>query len=356
MKTDAYRGWDSETRFRYLLDDLMPLDPGGWRLPEVRAALSTLGWEIQPVTPGNPPDLARRDRPEVAWELGWHPRGPRQGVGVLTVAAEDPEQVLGLEINVSYGIAYDDDHAHELHFAQTAREVAEEVLGGPPTRLSGPGPRAVWHRPGTSVAVTLDEGCVVLQLLCTDQGAEFRRGHPDLWRASARADLSAPEPERPAREWEEFQERLGAALTALCAEVHTFPGDLTLRLSSVRDPLRSTAAVGVRWDDALRLQAPAERPGLPGADRLTASGWQHDDGLRQRVVLAAQAMGDRSRGPAREAAALLVDALRAVEVDLADLAYSGEVDVPKGTHHLELPHLGIPRAVPEPDEAVAAGA
>ncbi|MFF8554120.1 hypothetical protein ACF058_14915 [Streptomyces sp. NPDC015501] len=357
MTTDAYRGWDSETRFRRLLDELVPLDPGGWRLPDVRTALSTPGWEIRPVVPGgSPPDLARGPRPEVAWELGHHPRGPRQGVGVLTVAAEDPEQVLGLEVNLSYGIAYDDDHAHELHFAQTAREVAEDVLGGPPTRLSGPGSRAVWRRPGTSVAIAVDEGCVVLQLLCTDQGAEFRRGRPDQWRAAARADLSAPEPERPVRDREELRERLGEALAALCAEVHTFPGDFTLRLSSLRDPLRSVVAVGKGWDDALRLQAPAGGPGLPGADRLTASGWQHGDGVRQHTVLAALAMGDRSRGPAREAAALLVDALRALEVDLADLAYSGEVEVPKGARHLELPHLGIPRAAPEPEEAAGAGA
>ncbi len=125
---------------------------GGRRLPEVRAALSTLGWEIRPVAPGGlGPDLARGPRPEVAWEPGGPPRGPRQGVGVLTVAADDAEQVLGVEVNLSYGIAYDDDHARELHFAQTAREVAGDVLGGPPTRLAGPGPRAVWIRPGADV-------------------------------------------------------------------------------------------------------------------------------------------------------------------------------------------------------------
>ncbi|MDW4917462.1 hypothetical protein [Streptomyces californicus] len=178
MRTDyACRGWDSETRYRRLLDDLIPLDLGGWRLPEVRAALSTLGWEIRPVGPGEGvPGLARGRRPEVAWVLDHPPRGPRQGVGVLTMAADDAEQVLGVEVNLSYGIAYDDDHAHELHFAQTAREVTEDVLGGPPTRLAGPGPRAVWIRPGADVGVTLDEGNVVLPLLRTDRGAEFRRG------------------------------------------------------------------------------------------------------------------------------------------------------------------------------------
>ncbi|MFF6927906.1 hypothetical protein [Streptomyces californicus] len=107
MRTDdAYRGWDSEARCRRLPDALIPLDPGGRRLPEVRAALSTLGWEIRPVGPGGDvPDLARGRRPEVAWVLDHPPRGPRQGVGVLTVAADDAAQVLGAEVNLSYGVA-----------------------------------------------------------------------------------------------------------------------------------------------------------------------------------------------------------------------------------------------------------
>ncbi|MFH8881222.1 hypothetical protein [Streptomyces californicus] len=348
MRTDdAYRGWDSETRYRRLLDDLIPLDLDGWRLPEVRAALSTLGWEIRPVAPGGRgPDLARGPRPEVAWELDGPPHGPRQGVGVLTVAADDAEQVVGVEVNLSYGIAYDDDHAHELHFAQTAREVTEDVLGGPPTRLAGPGPRAVWIRPGADVAVTLDEGSVVLQLLRPGRDAEFRRGYPDVWRGPLDADLSRPEPSRPVRDWDEAGERLGTALLALCTEVHAFPGDFTLRLSCARDPLRSVTAVGNGSDDALRLEAPADHPDLPGSDRFAASGWQHYDGLRQRVVLGALGTGDRPRGPVREAVSLLVESVRALEVDLADLTYSGEVDVPKGARQLELPHLGVPRAVP----------
>ncbi|MFD7420466.1 hypothetical protein ACFV6M_08465 [Streptomyces californicus] len=269
MRTDyACRGWDSETRYRRLLDDLIPLDLGGWRLPEVRAALSTLGWKIRPVGPGEGvPGLARGRRPEVAWVLDHPPRGPRQGVGVLTMAADDAEQVLGVEVNLSYGIAYDDDHAHELHFAQTAREVTEDVLGGPPTRLAGPGPRAVWIRPGADVGVTLDEGNVVLPLLRTDRGAEFRRGYPDVWRGSLGADPSRPEPSRPVRDWADAGERLGT--------------------------------------------------------------------------------GDRPRGPIREAVSLLVDAVRALEMDLADLTYSGEVAVPTSAGHLELPQLGLPRAVPE---------
>ncbi len=79
MRTDdAYRGWDSETRYRRLLDDLIPLDLGGWRLPEVRAALSTLGWELRPVGPGEGvPDLAR-GRLGRRWRGCWttRPGGP----------------------------------------------------------------------------------------------------------------------------------------------------------------------------------------------------------------------------------------------------------------------------------------
>ncbi|WP_069740971.1 hypothetical protein [Streptomyces sp. EN23] len=352
MMTDEYRGWDSETRFQRLLDELLPLDMGTWRLPEVRAVLDdTLGWQARPVTPGgSPPDLARGSRPEVAWELGWHPKGPRQGVGVLTVAAEDPEQVLGLEINLSYGIAYDDDHAHECHFAQTARAVTAYALGGPPTRLAGPGRRAVWHRAGTSVAVMVDEGCVVLQLLCTDQGAEFRPGRPDLWRGSAGADLYAPEPSKPVRGWGDAQARLSSALQSLCAEVQDFPGGFTLLLSSAGAPSRFVRAAASHEADVLRLETPADVPGLPDSERLGRLGWHRSDTLWRRMVPGALTRKD----PVLGAAADLVEAVRTLEVGLFDLVHSGEVSVPTGTRHLELPQLGVPRAAP--DEAEPTGA
>ncbi|MGW6585417.1 hypothetical protein ACWF9X_07980 [Streptomyces globisporus] len=344
MTTDAYRGWDSETRFQRLLDELLPLDMGTWRLPEVRAALDRLGWQVRPVAPdGSPPDLARGRRPEVAWELGGHPQGPRQGVGVLTVAADDPEQVLGLEVNLSYGIAYDDDHAHECHFAQTAREVTAYALRGLPTRLAGPGLRAVWHRPGTSVAVMLDEGCVILQLLCTDRGTEFRPGQPDLWRGSARADLSPPEPSKPVQGWGDAQARLTSALQALCAEMVDFPGGFMLRLSSARDPLRFAVAAASDDTDVLRLETPAGFPDLPDPERLGRLGWHRRDALWQRMVPGALTRRD----PVLGAAAGLVEAVRTLEVDLSDLVYSGEVTVPTGLRHLELPQLGLPRAAPD---------
>ncbi|MFF8265504.1 hypothetical protein [Streptomyces virginiae] len=338
MTTDRYRGWDSETRFQRLLDKLMPLDMGGWRLPEVRAALDTLGWRLLPVTPGQlPPDPARGRRPEVAWNLSGYPEGPRQGIGVLTVAPGDPEQVLGLEINLDYGIAYDDDHSDEWHFAQTARDVTGRALNGPPTWLAGPGPRAVWHRPGTSVAVMLDEGCVVLQLLCTDQGAEFRPGQPDLWRGSAAAALSPPEPSQPVEDWVNVQTRLGAVMESLCAGVPTFPGRFTLHLSSARDPLRFVSA----WneEEALRVEAFTHFADLPDPERLTGLGWRRHGGLWQRLFPGVLQRG----GSAREAAALLVDALHTLEVDASELVYSGELATPGGVRHLELPHLGVSR-------------
>lgn len=349
MTTDRYRYWDSETRFQHLLDELIPLDLGSWRLPDVRAALGTLGWQLLPVTPGqHPPDPARGRRPEVAWTLGHHPRGPRQGVGVLTVASGDPEQVLGLEINLSYGIAYDDDHSSEWHFAQTARELTGRALDGPPTRLAGPGPRAVWHRPGTSVAVLLDEGCVVLQLLCTAQGAESRPGQPDLWRASAPEDLSPAEPEQPVRDWVDAQARLSAAMQSLCAGVPTFPGRFTLHVSSARDPLRFVSAWNEEED--LRVEAFTHFADLPDAETLTGLGWRRHGGLWQRLFPGALQRGER----AREATALLVDALLTLEVDAAELVYSGELSTPGGLRHLELPRLGVLRTVPE--ETTTAGA
>lgn len=331
-----------------MLDELMPLDMGSWLLPEVRAALGTLGWRLLPVSPGQHPDLARGRRPEVAWALGHPPEGPRQGIGVLTVAPGAPGQVLGLEINLSYGIAYDDDHSSEWHFAQTARELTERALGGPPTWLAGPGPRAVWHRPGVSVAVMLDEGCVVLQLLRTAHGTESRPGQPDVWRGSTRAHPSPPEPPQRVRDWTDAQARLSAVMQALCAQVPALPAGFILHLSSARDPLRFVSA----WNEGedLRVEAFTHFADLTDPDRLTRLGWRRHGGLWQRRFPGAQNRGEH----AREATALLVDALITLEVDTSELVYSGELSTPGGLRHLELPHLGVPRAVPE--ETIPVGA
>ncbi|MFC7220536.1 hypothetical protein ACFQLX_20580 [Streptomyces polyrhachis] len=338
MTTDGYRGWDSEKRFQRLLDQLTPLDMGGWRLPEVRAALDTLGWRLLPVAPGeHPPDLARGRRPEVAWTVAGHPEGPRQGIGVLTVAPEDPEQVLGLEVNLSYGIAYDDDHNDEWHFAQTAREVTARTLGAAPTRLSGPGPRAVWHRPGSSVAVLLDEGCVVLQLLSTDAGAGFRPGRPDLWRGPVTTHLCAPGPERPVADWADVRTRLGAVLASLCAGVPPFLGRFILHLSCARDPLRFVSAWNEQED--LRIEAFTNYAELADPERLTGLGWRPHGGLWQRRFPRVPLRPEQ----ADEAAALLVDALTTLGADARDLLYSGELTTPGGRRHLELPQLGVPR-------------
>ncbi|WP_405667196.1 hypothetical protein OG379_35010 [Streptomyces sp. NBC_01166] len=349
MTADRYKGWDSETRFQSLLDELIPLDMGSWLLPEVRAALATLGWQLLPVSPGqHPPDPARGRRPEVAWTLGRPPEGPRQGVGVLTVASGDPRQVLGLEVNLTYGIAYDDDHSSEWHFAQTARELTERALGGPPTWLAGPGPRAVWHRPGVSVAVMLDEGCVVLQLLRTAHGTESRPGQPDVWRGSTPARPCAPEAPQPVRNWTDAQARLSGVMQALCAQVPTLPGSFTLHLSSARDPLRFVSAWNEEED--LRVEAFTHFADLADPERLTRLGWRRHGGLWQRRFRGAQKRGEH----AREATALLVDALITLEVDTSELVYFGELSTPRGLRHLELPYVGVPRAAPE--EATPAGA
>ncbi|MFD3536821.1 hypothetical protein [Streptomyces sp. NPDC058664] len=133
-------------------------------------------------------------------------------------------------------------------------------------------------------------------------------------------------------------------MRSLCAGVPTFLGRFTLHLSSTRDPLRFVSA----WNEAegLRVEAFTHFADLADPERLTGLGRRRRGGLWQRLFPGAPQRGE----PAREAAALRVDALRTLEVDASELVYAGELTAPGGLRHLELPHLGVSR------EATATGA
>ncbi|MFD5205267.1 hypothetical protein ACFWM7_35100 [Streptomyces sp. NPDC058375] len=71
MTIDAYRGRDSETRFQRLLDDLLPLYMGAWRLPEGEGRARHAG--VAAVAPWLPADAGRTWRGAVVprWRGSW---------------------------------------------------------------------------------------------------------------------------------------------------------------------------------------------------------------------------------------------------------------------------------------------
>ncbi|MGW0662930.1 alpha/beta fold hydrolase [Streptodolium elevatio] len=349
MTTHEYKYWSSEARFRSLVRELAPLDMGGWLLEDVEAALGTLGWALLPVPPNQVVDPARGPLDGVGWELGRHPRGPRQGVGVVAAADGAPPRAVRVEVNLGYGIAYDDDHRDEVHFLRTAWDVMEEVLDAPPTLWAGAGrkwdsrgPRMLWRRPGeTTLAVGLDVHSVpVMAMLHTasdGDAAGARHESPGVWRAGEPADLPAlPEPEpRAATTWKRVETGLAEALRALCADTPCLPGAFVLHVRSTRYPLRFVSA----WNEGFDLRIESFVNDTPvDPDALVRRGWSDAGGLWQRRF------GDAKSGDAGTAAAMLLEAIRTAGVEDPDeLGYHGTVSGRGHLFELELPHLGPAR-------------
>ncbi|WP_424639463.1 hypothetical protein [Embleya sp. AB8] len=359
MSTIAYKYLSSEDRFRGLVEELAPLDMGGWRMEEVKAALATLGWELLPVEPGNVVDLARGPLPGVGWELDRHPRGPRQGIGVVVVDHSRSEQAVRLEVNLGYGIAYDDDHRDEVDFLRTAWDVMEETLGTPPTLWTGAGnrwesrgPRMLWRCPEeTTLAVGLDvHSAPVMSMLHTASDHDAA-GHPsmsrEVWRAGKPADLPGVLDRGKRRSfvvWASVQPALARALGALCADTACLPGRFILHLRSAVDPLRFVSA----WNEGLdlRIESFVHHADPIGPDLLATRGWSDVGGGWQRRF--DDAAGNN--GHADTAATMLLEAIRAMGVNDADeLTYHGSVVGRGHKFQLDLPGLRLPR-MNEPDE------
>lgn len=76
--------------------------------------------------------------------------------------------------------------------------------------------------------------------------------------------------------------------------------------------------------------------------RLTRNGWELPHSLWQRRFPDAR----DARAHAETAARMLVEELRQLGVDPADLVHSGSMTGRGRGFHLDLPHLGIPRTHP----------
>ncbi|MEU2040497.1 TY-Chap domain-containing protein [Nocardia niwae] len=331
MKRDEYRYWSAERRFRDLVEQLVGLRMGGWSVPEVESALSSLGWKLRPVVSARLVDPARRTE-QVDWELGWYPEGPRAGVATVVAAKSDPRQIVALSVNVSHGIAYDD----EVEFVREAWGIVEGVCGARPTRWGGRGPWMLWQRPETSMAVGLDGSDVVVELRCAALADNARNEPPTVWEAAESSELLAREPRVVVTDWEDLRHRLRAALRALCHDTPKFPGQFIFHLESAVDEKRFVSVWNVGGD--LTTEAFVHHPDLPDPNRLIELGWTPERGLWQRHF--GNTISDEHADTAAE---LLVDALQTLGVDLADLKYTGTVSGRGQLVTIYLPELGLRR-------------
>ncbi|WP_439679432.1 hypothetical protein [Embleya sp. MST-111070] len=339
--TDEYRRWSAEQRFESLLEQLAPLDLGGWRMAEVSSVLGGLGWRLLATGPnGGQADPVRGRLEGVRWRLDDPPGGPRQGVGVVAVDEFDADQAISLEFNLSYGIRYSD----AVEFVQTAWELTEDILGAPPMVCAGPGPTMLWRRPGTSLAVRLHGDSAIMAMLNTTFDNDAAGLPHGIWRAAAPIDLRSPEPRpTPPRTWERVRTQLAIALRALCTDAPRIPAEFILHLQSGRDRLRRVSA----WNDGVDLWIEASDHGDPMADpdRFVQFGWPRAD------LLCEQRFPNALRHPehADTAATMLVNAIESMGVKVDDLAYQGTVTGRRLSLELELPDLALLRVV-DPDD------
>ncbi|MFH9231162.1 hypothetical protein [Streptomyces globisporus] len=326
--------WLDDDIFRTFVREIAPLRLGSWSLSEFEGATSALGWEL-------------RDPKEVAgqvWRRFSPRKGPSAGYGTLIADASEPEQVR--KLNVRVVDLPPEDLATAAGFVRAAWWVMEEELG-PPTLWGGDsGPWMLWRRPGTSILVhSHDGGEVSLELLpsATDSESAGRGYSRGRWRAAAPAELPpAPAPGPPdlsGTTWEQVEKRLSETLRSLDHDTPFFPGRFILHLGAARDPEHFVQC----WSQDLSLVVEAtghlHRADAADPARMAQNGWEFSRSVWQRRF--PDAMGDPAH--AATAARMLVEELRQLGVEPADLSYDGTMSGRGRGFHLDLPDLGIPR-------------
>ncbi|OCC07921.1 TY-Chap domain-containing protein [Streptomyces sp. PTY087I2] len=328
--------WLDDDIFRTFVKEVAPLRLSSWSLSEFEHATSALGWELQ-----EPTEVAGQ-----VWRRFAPRKGPSAGYGTLISGASEPERIRKLNVRVVDLPA--EDLATAAGFIRAAWWVMEEELG-PPTMWGGDsGPWMLWRRPGTSILVhSHDEGEVSLELLpaATDSDSVGRGYSRGRWRAAEAGDpATAPvpasaSPELAGTTWESVEKRLAETLRSLDYDTPFFPGRFILHLGSAHDPQRFVQC----WSQDLSLVVEAtghlHRPDAADPARMERDGWEFSRSIWQRRF--PDAMDDPAH--AATAARMLVEELRQLGVDLADLSYDGTMSGRGRGFHLGLPDLGIPR-------------
>ncbi|NUV66387.1 MULTISPECIES: hypothetical protein [unclassified Streptomyces] len=326
--------WLGDHTFRTFVKEVAPLRFGSWSLAEFEHVTSGLGWELQ-----EPKEVAGQ-----VWRRFPPRKGPSAGYGTLIADASEPERIRKLNVRVVDLPA--EDLATAAGFIRAAWWVMEEELGSPTLWGGDSGPWMLWRRPDTSILVhSHDEGEVSLELLpaATDSDSVGSRHSRGRWRAAEPADLpAAPAPGSPdlsGTTWEAVEKRLSETLRSLDYDTPFFPGRFILHLGDARDPQRFVQC----WSQDLSLVVEAtghlHRPDAADPARMERNGWESSRSIWQRRFPDAM----DSSAHAATAARMLVEELRQLGVDLADLSYDGTMSGRGRGFHLDLPDLGIPR-------------
>ncbi|MFJ3596093.1 TY-Chap domain-containing protein [Streptomyces sp. NPDC090126] len=316
--------------FRTFVREVASMHFGSRSLSDVERATSPLGWELQ-----EPKEVAGR-----VWRRFAARTGPSAGYGTLIAAAPEPERIRKLNVRVVDLLA--EDLATAAGLIRAAWWVMEEELG-PPTLWGGDsGPWMLWRRRGAGILVhSHDGGEVSFELVpaAADSDEAGRGCSRGRWRAAEPADLSPASPDLPGTTWEQVEKRLAETLRSLDHDPPFFPGRFILHLGDAREPQRFVQC----WSQDLSLVVEAtghlHRPDAADPARMERNGWESSRSIWQRRF------PDAMDSPAHAATAahMLVEELRQLGVDLADLSYDGTMSGRGRGFHLDLPDLGIPR-------------
>ncbi|MEU0360442.1 TY-Chap domain-containing protein [Streptomyces cyaneofuscatus] len=338
MENMVPRGnWLDDDIFRTFVREIAPVRFGSWSLTDVQRATSALGWELR-----EPREVAGR-----VWHRFAPRKGPSAGYGTLIADASEPDQVR--KLNVRVVDLPPEDLATAVDLVRAAWWVMEEELGPPALWGGDGGPWMMWRLPGAGILVhSHDNGEVSFELLpdAADgdaAGSGYSRGR---WRAAEPADLplvppsgSPGSPNPPGTTWEQFERRLSETLRSLGYDTPFFPGRFILHLGSARDPRHFVQC----WSQDLSLVVEAtghlHRPDSADPALMAENGWEFSRSIWQRRFPKAR---DKP-AHAATAARMLVEELRQLDVDLADLSYDGTMSGRGRGFHLDLPDLGIPR-------------
>ncbi|MDQ0986752.1 hypothetical protein [Streptomyces sp. V2I9] len=331
--------WLDDDDFRTLVKEVAPLRPGSWSLADVERATSALGWEL-----GKPRKVG-----DQVWRVFAPRNGPSCGYGTVMADVSAPEQVR----RVNFGLVDlpdDNDIFTTAGHARAAWWVAEEELGRPTMWGGSSGPWMLWQRPGADAPDLLvhahDDGRLSLGLLPpgSDAATVGEPGVRGSWygaepSALPPASVSAA-PARPAATREDVEQRLAEALRSLDRCTPFFPGRFILHLGAAHDPQLFVQC----WSQDLGLVIEAtgylHQPDAATPARLARNGWEFSRSIWQRRF--PDAMEDHEQAAA-VASRMLIEELRHLGVELADLSYDGTISGRGQGFHLDLPDLGIPR-------------
>ncbi|MFE6886711.1 hypothetical protein [Streptomyces sp. NPDC057694] len=339
MENTIPRGsWLDDDIFRAFVREVAPLRPGSWSLSEFAHATSALGWEL-------------REPKEVAGQV-WHRftarKGPSAGYGTLIADASEPEQVRRLDVRVVD--LPDEDVRGAVDRVRAAWWIMEEELGPPAMWGGSSGPWMLWRQPDPALPRILvhahDGGEMSLALLPPHAHADTagRARARGRWQAAEPSDQpsipsSQVDTDRSGTTWEEVEKSLCEALRSLSHDTPYFPGRFILHLGVAQDPLRFVQC----WSQDLTLVIEAtghvHQPHAADPARLIRSGWEDSRSMWQRRF--PNAMEDHTH--AATAARMLVEELRHLGADPAELSYDGTMSGRGHGLHVDLPDLCVPR-------------